>query len=846
MSSSSKTNGEQPSELGQKETVIQILKLYAELENLSNLDDDDNLEELKKIKMKFEDFFQVEEKGKYIRLYHKDILQGTITDELMRDDPLQTEKEDIKINGDSLLLRAMSISVEKRSNRDETLKKIQEKIIDSCPKMMFFSKKNEKCRGITPLHVAILKEDAKFLKYMATAAEEKDIESETTKDVCADGFAFQNTVMMAGTPLGVAALKSNRKLFRIVLNNFKSELDVTNHKGDNIVHSLIKYAHVQPGKLDEVLKMLHYILDCEFHSADLPFGEKKIWKEKVRKLLMMKNKEKLNPLQLAAKRQQFAIFELIMHHEVYCTRESSDGIFNEEVFDITEIETLATENEVKGDAHEHIKQEYHESVLEYFIHQQTKNAFLFADFMPVKEVIKEKWKHYKLLFCIWFLVHFLFMILLSVAALYRSKLVASENGDITYEHPVTRDAFVTSVSVIGCIVGVVYILLEFTRLYLGRFQYKTSSSRFKSVRRHFSTPYSNLIFRVYFLLFSLLLMLDFIVASVAGQHSFVDYQNYCLLFAVILGWYLFMFFLQTFKTFSFFTVLIQRVILDMFKFAFVMGIFLVAFSIAMYMAMQGANTDNDEFEHFGKTMVKMLTIMLGIGEIEILFQARQPILAVMIFVIFVLLTTILLLNALIAMMSNSCTDLMSSCKDLMNNHSGRTATKMHCRLQKLSVILFLESFLPNCMCKKVGFVKKKLRYENNKWVPNTQRRLWALSSVQEHEEEAEEEAESYDPSEQGILSTLMSHLQPHKKPRKKNKTAHAKDNKVRPPVSGMTTLEMQNQKPVRRHLHIRDIGQNTCDTCKNDSMVYNETQEITEFIEVPNIKEDITRFATTY
>ncbi|XP_045170133.2 transient receptor potential cation channel subfamily V member 3-like [Mercenaria mercenaria] len=728
----------------------------------------------------------------------------------------------------------MSISVEKESKQEETLTKIKEMLIESCPKMIFFSKKNDKCKGITPLHVAILKEDTNLLEYMATVASDKKIKPETIKDICADGFEFQNTVMMAGTPLGVAALKFNKKLFDIVLEQFKSELEVTNHKGDNIVHSLIKYAIVQPGKMDDVQKMLHYVLDCEFNSPDLPYSEKKKWKRKVRKLLMMKNKEKLNPLQLAAKRQQYAIFELIMHHEVHCTRESSDGIFNEEVFDITEIETLAIENEVKGDEHEIIKKEYHESILEYLIHQQTTNAFLFADFMPVREVIKEKWKYYSSKFLFWFLFHIFSMIFLSVAALYRSKLVASENGDITYKYPVIRNAFVTSASVFGSIVGVVYIILEITRLCLGRFQYKTASSRFKSVRRHFSTPYSNLVFRVYFVLFSLLLILDFAFASAAGRHSF-DYQNYCLLFAVILGWYLFMFFLQTFKTFSFFTVLIQRVVLDMFKFAFVMGIFLVAFSIAMYMAMQGANTDNDEFEHFGKTMVKMLTIMLGIGEIDILFQARQPVLAVMIFVIFVLLTTILLLNALIAMMSNSCTDLMS-------HHRGMTATKMHYRLQKLSVILFLESFLPRCACKEVGFVKRKNRYENNEWVSNTQRRLWTLSSVHDHEEEAE----SYDPSDQGIMSTLMSHLQPRTKSKKKSKTTHTKYNNVRPAVSSTTTLEMQNQKPVRRLLHIRDIGHNPCDTCKNDSMVYTETQEIAEVIEVPEVEEDITRFATTY
>jgi transient receptor potential cation channel subfamily V protein 2 len=46
--------------------------------------------------------------------------------------------------------------------------------------------------------------------------------------------------------------------------------------------------------------------------------------------------------------------------------------------------------------------------------------------------------------------------------------------------------------------------------------------------------------------------------------------------------------------------------------------------------------------------------MLGLGDIEFLYQARIPGLAVTLYVIFVILTYVLLINSLIAMMSQTC------------------------------------------------------------------------------------------------------------------------------------------------------------------------------------------------
>ncbi|XP_053373140.1 transient receptor potential cation channel subfamily V member 3-like [Mercenaria mercenaria] len=813
----------------------EILKLYAYLEKIARTEDKD-ISGIKGLEKHFENFFQskTEDPQKNIQLgllQNEDFLTNSKIDRSLRlEIKLNAEKiGDIVLNGDSLLLRAMSINVKKNSPRKGILDKIIKCIIKYCPELISF----QNCKGVTPVHLAIVQEDKKLLEIMADTLN-KDVDTiqqkATLMRIHAEGAIFQDTVMMAGTLLGVASLKFNEEIFCILLKNGVSELDATNEKSDNIIHSLIKYAHIKPAKLDSVLRMVSFILDCQFIKTGQKYEKKKIgssaffrdnqWtlRKDVRKLLMMRNKEKLTPLQLAAKRQQFKIFEVIINHEVYLSRESNDGLFNEETYDITEIETLAIKSDVNASHEEHIKTEHHESVLEYVLHHQTNNAFLFTNVTPVKEVIREKWKYYRTWFLLWFAIYLVFMILLSYAAVLRSYMTTSisDNSTIQFTYPVPKNVFVTAISAIGLLFSALFVSMECARKNISRFRSQTSSNFTKRIIRHFSTPYSNVMFRMYFVLFSFLLLFDFIFAAIRGSGSMSGYENYCLIFAIIIGWYLVLFFLQIFKAFSFYTVLIQRVISDMIKFAFVMGIFLIAFSIAMFMIMQGANTEDEDFNNLGKAMVKMLTIMLGIGELDILFQARQPILAVTVFVLFVLLTTILLLNALIAMMSNSCTDLMSNNADVV-------ATKMHYRLQKLSVILFLESFLPRRFCKEVGTVKQMPRYdnENNK----DQRRMWMRNSVHGHE------GAGFDASEESVqlthnkndISSLLGKILPRKK------TSHKK-RKVFPEIQNTSVSALQGQQSLNRRLDITDIERTRCESCQNHSKILFQTQEITEFL----------------
>lgn len=165
--------------------------------------------------------------------------------------------------------------------------------------------------------------------------------------------------------------------------------------------------------------------------------------------------------------------------------------------------------------------------------------------------------------------------------------------------------------------------------------------------------------------------------SIAEEHD-----NIPLIVAVICGWWLNVFFLSPIKYFSFFTELIKRVIIgDLIRFGLVIVFILVSFSAGMFIAFRG--TEKEDFASFSSTMMAMFKLGVGIEDISVISSARIPVVATVIFIVFTVFTYLLMLNALIAMMSQTCSLVLEE-------------QYPQWRLQQLSVVLFIEDIL--CLC----------------------------------------------------------------------------------------------------------------------------------------------------
>lgn len=307
---------------------LQLYKLLDNLQRESDKNHDDVIN-------KFERYFDKKKKTNE-RLLQPELLW-------LEYDTYDNKNREYKvpINGESLLLRAMCIRVKKEY--EETVENIQKLLIEKVPELITFEKGSTSDeKGFTPLHMAILKKNLSIIKLMHTSMTEeldKKRRSGTINIPCAQGSKFENTIMKAGTPIGVAALTFDKTVWEKVWELYEAlniSLCASNEKKDTLVHSFIKYLDRFPEKQDESEEMLRFIISPSKRktdenaagqvSKDYPMycnadreierSQKQSYREEVKKLLKSKNAEGLTPLQLAAKRKQFVMFQRIMDHEV--------------------------------------------------------------------------------------------------------------------------------------------------------------------------------------------------------------------------------------------------------------------------------------------------------------------------------------------------------------------------------------------------------------------------------------------------------------------------------------------------------------------------------------------------
>lgn len=596
-----------------------------------------------------------------------------------------------------------------KKHDDETFVK---KLLELCPELLCVAiKKSTDFLGQTALHIAITKDNVKATKTMLEIGQKRLSSKQMSKllQEKATGSRFVNTVMMGQLPLTVAALKGNTEIIQHLLN-FGAKLHSRNENGDTVFHSLVKYAAIYPEKIMGIIEIVRYLNEIE---VQIPFDEN--WYEDTISdesrsissfVWFSKNKENLTPLQLAAKRGVSELFEEILNlKDIYYFIRENDGLFDVKEYDITEIDTVSnvrssrgnnrkvvpsmktTPKNMEGVARKNVDQAHDtqclpcaeqcnaypetESILEmlFEFNYENKDAYRIIELLPVKNIIEIKWKTYGYVFWSLMLFHYSFMIVLTIYSTYNVYVRVDESN------------LTTSANQFVCIFRWVSIIAGFLYLFIAASVLGTKFFKKKNV------PH-NLEYIIPMLIFSVSMIVDFF-------EPFTCYDNIPLILALICGWWLNVFFLSPIKYFSFFTELIKRVLIgDLLRFGFVILFILVSFSAGMLIAFRG--TDKEDFTSFWSTMMAMFKLGIGIEDISVLYSARMPWVAIPMFIVFTIFTYLLMLNALIAMMSQTCSLVLED-------------QYPQWRLQQLSVVLFIEDILClYCFRKKLSSVGSKI------------------------------------------------------------------------------------------------------------------------------------------
>ncbi|XP_060606506.1 transient receptor potential cation channel subfamily V member 6-like [Ruditapes philippinarum] len=577
-------------------------------------------------------------------------------------------------------------------------------LLTACPELITEARcDSELYRGQTALHIAVTGEDIAVTDGLLRKGKELGV-LENILSASAIGTRFENTVMLGEIPLIVAALTLNIKLFDKLIE-YGAKIDSQNSKGDNVCHSLIRYANLYPEKINDIMTMVERISGIKADKPEENLNKIESIKEMSKTsaiqssyIWLTPNKEGLNPLKLAAQLGQQSIFKFIMEMKgVYCYVNSEDGLFDVELYDVTDIDATSefklvdiipwvddmkwSDTQQKADDYVQ-PTPYKVPTLEMIFDSNSTTVFKFIELSPLRYVINRKWEFYKWFLAIWGILHMLFMIGYTVYAVRRSSVADNTTSTNRTVYTIGDDAYVTFYAILGLVSAFFYIVQEVIRMIKGRMPWTIS---------HVTNCYHNGPLRLVLVLFAFTIVADFIWRVVDEK-----YGDYFLVCSMILGWWFLVFFLRGFRQFSFFTVMIQKVLVgDMFRFSIVIGMELIAFTSGIYIVFRGSPKltidigENENVHEYSKLMIAMFKMMFGFTSLDVLFDAQSPWFAVCIYVAFVLLTYVLMINSLIAMMSNTCS-FVSQNRDIQY------------RVQQLSIILFFESIFPVCCLHMVG------------------------------------------------------------------------------------------------------------------------------------------------
>lgn len=571
---------------------------------------------------------------------------------------------------------------------------------EMCPDLLLMSREQSSIfHGQTALHMAITKSNKEAIQEMLRVGiRYKKKEMSTLLHIRATGSRFVNTVMMGQLPLTVAALTGNTDIVDVLLE-FGADLNIQNEEEDTVLHSLVKYAATYPEKVITIIQMMQHInqkLENKHRIDSSTFDH--FGNDMHRKansfLWLVKNKESLTPLQLSAKHGVTELFEEILNlKNVYCYISANDGLFDVKEYDITEIDTVSVINLAQshkqsksipenfdGIARNIVQSNQTncafcwsypetESILEMLFNSDydSKDAYRIIELPPVQNIIKMKWNRYNKCFISWMILHYVSMILLTMYSVYNVELrIPSVQGNNTTTSQSVVCFFQWYSFSVGSIYGFIVCCLMIAKF------------RKKNVFNYF---FHNMEYIFPMLILSVTMVID-VLWSLIEEHD-----NIPLIIALICGWWLNVFFLSPFQKFSFFTELIKRVITgDLLRFGLVILFGLFSFTAGMYIVFRG--TDEEDFSSYGRTMMAMFKLGIGIDDIGVLYSARIPWVAISIFTVFTTFTYILMLNALIAMMSQTCSRVSEE-------------RFPQWRIQQLSIILVIEDLICRCCFKNM-------------------------------------------------------------------------------------------------------------------------------------------------
>ena len=499
--------------------------------------------------------------------------------------------------------------------------------------------------GITALHLAIVNGRVEIVKTILEKIEDEDKKNYVNCQTY--GALYSWVLEISSTVLGLCLWCGQEDLYGVLIDA-GAELDAAeNDTGNTAIHSLVLYSKENP---ELMIKMVDMVMTHDAtrrwwcQKKGIPLQEYKFgpmhWKHLKKHLLGIPNKEGYTPLTLAARRGAPEILSHLLNiNQVNKNTIWTYGPSSSSLYDLSETDPLVVEDGTPA-------------VLDIIVYDASDDILPVIASEPIHTLINAKWRSHRVIYYIWLLYH------LTLMTVFTWWAVEKPIQDI---HNITGHDFLPSklsddenlaVEWVIIIAASFYLItqsIDIATSLVALVQYRLR----RSSTGYYKAPWSVIFryddFRVILITFSVSTLVASILNHEKEESSDIFY---CL--ALTCGWYYMLAFLRTFKSFSYYTIMVHRIIFsDILRFAFVFAFILLGFSAGNIVIFATSTEKPDQVESFDKVMYSLLRLMIGLDEWDIVGQARSKLAASIVFVCFVVLTTILLLNMLIASMTDT-------------------------------------------------------------------------------------------------------------------------------------------------------------------------------------------------
>ncbi|XP_071107816.1 transient receptor potential cation channel subfamily V member 4-like [Haliotis cracherodii] len=509
------------------------------------------------------------------------------------------------------------------------------------------------------------------------------------------GRRMNGTVFMAQLPFHTAVLcylndptkddtcwdPENR--FVKIIQLFVEKNDVfekKNYRGDTVLHSIMRFVRCFPSLERRTVDMMSW-LESLMDKRAMKAGEDVI--DYKRKLFFTKNKTHMTALQLATESGHINLFAYFMKVKgVYLIEYPHDNIYEIQRCDVTEMDKIALitaqRYQTQTDKNGHLKETHaarkndqttpvsnlrNQSVAELLCCQNLPVATELVRADVFEEMVRRKLNTYCVPFWILSVFHVSLICLLCVYVVARAGAIEG----ISWPPRV----FLELCNIVTFLCSILYFVQEFPLRYC-----------FAKQPFALTAVHHNVVYRVLFVLFAVCLFADSILYRIPNS-VFVDYKTTFLILAIVVGTWLILFFLRRSRRFSLYIVLLNEALFKtVVPFAVLILMQVLVFSACMHATFLHNEQNSsvlEEFSQYGMSLLTMGKLMIGLTEIDQLLKSREDGIIVFLFSVFILITFLLMINALIGVMTNRF-------------HDTQTNTEMVWRLQKLSIIIFIEGW----------------------------------------------------------------------------------------------------------------------------------------------------------